>query len=255
MRIFVAILVLFGLLMTGCSRMDLSQEMHTAVEFAKHQQYAEAKIYAQRCLDYAPDLLDAVLLYNYCVLMTETRESAQKQALYNFSKATKTHPERYDAWLFYGWALVDNRQYRDAIEPLETAFKLAPQKSPHRARIQLLLGQCYVNTNLQAEALRILQPLKGKSPYRSWPELYNCLGLLARRRQDARVAISFFQRGLQLAPGNEALLQNLAVTYDLDANDPTNARKTYIKLLAQKKVAGTEESLRIQRRIRRLSKR
>ncbi len=246
--------LLLGL--ASCAQPDLSQQMHLAVEAAAQQQYTEAAKYAETCLEYAPDMPEAILLSNYCHFLMENRESARKQALYNLSKLTKSAPDRYDTWLFYGWALVENNQLRDAIDPLERAYKLVPAKDPNRPRIQMLLGRCYVNNNLQKQALGILQPLQIKAPYSQWPELYNCLGILALQRQNAKLAVTFFQHGLSLDSRNEVLLQNLAVTHDLYLNDTANARKYYIACLVQKQAANdTESCRRITARLRKLNKR
>lgn len=252
---FIAIAALIAAFLPGCSQTDLSQEMLSAVQCAKHQQYAEAAKHAEICMNYDRTLSDAVILYNYCTFLSDTRENVRRQAIYNLAKLTRTSPDSYSAWLFYGWALVENRQYTDAIEPLEKALSLAEKKEPSLPSLRLLLGKCYVNNNLQRKALSILQPLQAKAPYRTWPELYNCLGILAIQRQSYDIAVSFFKHGLEFDPRNEVLLQNLAVTHDLYRNDPKSAKQEYIKCLIQKQAAGEYDDVRrIQNRMRKLTK-
>ena len=243
------------IMLSGCAQTDITQEMRMAVQATKQKQYAEAAKHAEICLNYDNTLTDAVILYNYCTFLSDTRENVRRQAIYNLAKLTRISPESYPAWLFYGWVLVENKQYTDAIEPLEKALELIPKNAPSLPSLRLLLGICYVNNNLQTKALGILQPLQAKQPYQTWPELYNCLGILAIQRQSYDTAVAFFKCGLNFDPRNDVLLQNLAVTHDLYRNDPASAKKEYVACLIQKNAAGDMDSCRkIQNRLRRISK-
>jgi len=223
----VALLLLF----CGCARQDVNQLMQQAYAAAQRGDLGEAEQLTTQCLQANANYLDAKLLNEYCRFSRHSQESDRKQALYNLSKCTIVAPDNLNCWLFYGWALVEAGQTREAIAALKRAEALLPPKGGPRAQIQLLLGRCYVENNLQKEALAILQPLQVKMPYREWPELYNSLGMLALKRRQNDHAIRFLQEGLRHAPGNDVLLRNLAVIYDVYVNDPVQARHYYMECL------------------------
>ncbi len=249
-------LLLFVTIFCGCNRVDSTLLMQKAVEAIQQNRLEAARECTAQCLKVNPEYVEALLLNNYCSFLLENNDNARRQALYNLAKCTKLAPELLDAWYYYGWALVANKQSSDAILPLERAYALLPATGGPRSQIQLLLGLCYAENNLQAKALSMLQPLQFRKPYNTWPELYNQLGLLALKRKQPNQAITFFKRGLQHAPDNDVLLQNLAVTHDLYRNDLRMARLSYRNCLAAKaKRHDREGQLRIQNRLRQLLRR
>ncbi len=245
------------LLLPSCGRPAVEKMMEQAREAALQGRFPEAIEETERCLRYVPKLAEAQILHGYCLFLNASRESVRSQAIYNLHKATRTFPERYDAWLFYGWVLLESGDSRNAIPPLQEALRLLPPGSPHRGKLQMLLGKCYLQNNLQAQALQILQPLRAQEPYRSTPELYNALGMLAMMRQNSQLGAAFFQEGLSRCPRNEVLLQNLAVAYDLYLNDIPRAKRAYIQCLQVKQQGGQdpEGCQRIVERLRKLSRR
>lgn len=254
--LFPLLLALLALL-ASCGAPDLDTTMGRALEAASQGRLQDAIDETERCLRYAPRLADAQILHGYCLFLNASRESVRSQAIYNLHKATRTFPDRYDAWLFYGWALVESGDFRNAIPPLKEALERLPKGSPHRAKVQMLLGKCYLQNNLQPQALQILQPLRARPPYRTAPELYNSLGMLAIMRQNHSLAAAYFQEGLRACPRNEILLQNLAVTCDLYLNDIPRAKRAYIQCLQVKQKGGQdpEGCQKIVDRLKRLSRR
>ena len=256
--VLLLLLVLAGMaLLASCGRPEVEKTMERAREAALQGRLQEAIDETEHCLRYIPRLAEAQILHGYCLFLNASRESVRSQAIYNLHKATRSFPERYDAWLFYGWVLLESGDSRNAIPPLQEALRLLPQGSPHRGKIQMLLGKCYLQNNLQAQALQILQPLRIREPYRNAPELYNSLGLLAMMRQSPQIGVAFFQEGLTRCPRNEVLLQNLAVAYDLYLNDIPRAKRAYIQCLQVKQQGGQdpEGCQRIVDRLRKLSRR
>ncbi len=253
-----ALALCLALGVTSCGNQPRIEEtLVRAMDAASQGRYLEASQLALECRRYAPELPDAWILHSFATYMGASRATAREQAVYDLNKATRSFPDRYDAWLFYGWALLESGESRDAIRPLEEALKRVPQGSPHKGKIQMLLGKCYLQNNLQAQALTILQPLRVKEPYRSSPELYNALGKLAIMRQNPQSAKNFFLEGLRFAPCDEVLLQNLAVTCDLYLNETKEAKKAYIQCLQvkQKGRQDPEGCQRITNRLRALTRR
>lgn len=230
------------------------------MEEAHHGNYEQALVHAKSCVAFAPDNVDAQLLKNYCQFMVEAKPERRRQPLLNLFKCTRQAPERFEPWYFYGWALVESGQTRDAIEPLQKALERIPQEHPKHQEVLLLLERCYAENNLLPEALQILQSFQGLPPYSTMPELYNELGLLFLKGKDRKpsIAVDFFQQGLQRdandepleIPANEVLLQNLAITYDLYLNDFKTAQKYYILCMGIKADRNDEDgNRRIQARI------
>ena len=222
------------LLLVACSRPDPAQLLQAAMTAARENRLPQAEQLSRQCLRAAPGNVDALILNSYCKFLADERATERKKALYNLKKATEIAPDSFAAHYFHGWALLQNRQSLDAIRSLESAYQLLPKDSPHRANLRLFLATCYIENNLQDKALRILQPLQRFKPYRDWPELYNCLGLLAIKRMQPKQAQYFFETGLRIAPDNETLLQNLAVTLDQYGNNPKQAAILYRKCQAAK---------------------
>ena len=252
MRILLFTLVLFVL--ASCNRTDLSQEMSLAVSAARQGHYETALSHAESCVAFSPDNVDALLLKSFCQFMLETKQERRRQPLLNLHKCTHLAPERFEPWYFYGWALLENGQSRDAIEPLRKAAEVLGRSDQRHQQVQLLLERCYAANNLLDDAMRILQPLQAKKPYCDWPELYNELGLLALKRGKPEIAVRFFETGLKHSPQNEVLVQNLAVTYDLHLNNPERAKNYYGRCLTIKHYRNNKsDAIRIQNRIKQLN--
>jgi tetratricopeptide (TPR) repeat protein len=226
--------IALALLLASCSRTDPAQLLQDAMAAARENRLPQAEQLSRESLRAAPGNIDALILNSYCKLLSDERKTEREKALYNLQKATQLAPDHFAAHYFCGWAMLQNRQSLKAIRFLERAYELLPKDSPHRANLRLFLATCYIENNLQDEALRILQPLQRFKPYRDWPELYNCLGLLAIKRMQPKKAQFFFETGLRIAPDNETLLQNLAVTFDQYGNDPQKASLLYRKCQAAK---------------------
>ena len=256
----IILLITLGMLLS-CHRTDLPKEMALAMEDARHANYEQALVHANACVAFAPDNVDAQLLKSYCQFMVETKQERRRQPLLNMLKCAHQAPERFEPWYFYGWALLENGQTRDAIEPLQKALERIAPDTPKYQEVQLLLERCYSENKLIPEALSILQSFQGQPPYSRMPELYNELGLLFLKGKDRNpnAAVFFFQRGLQRNakgeiqlqnPANEVLLQNLAITYDLYLDNMNEALDYYIKCMVAKNTRNDTDGIRrIQTRI------
>lgn len=261
MHKFFFILLLLMVSLVSCNRTDLPKEMALTMEEARHANYEQALVHANACVAFDPDNVDAQLLKSYCQFMVETKPERRRQPLLDMFKCTRQAPERFEPYFFYGWALVENGQTRDAIEPLQNALERVPQDNPKYQEVQLLLERCYSENNLIPEARSILQSFQGQPPYSGMPELYNELGLLFLKGKDRYpdAAVYFFQQGLRHGPNgeiqlqnpaNEVLLQNLAVTYDLYLDDIDRAVYYYNLCRSAKNTRNDYDGiLRIQTRI------
>ena len=249
-------LLLVALLLAGCARKDVNMLMSQAYTSAHMGDLSRAQELTAECLKQNAAYMQARLLNNYCRFCRQDSEGDRKQALYDLSKCTILEPENFDCWYFYGWALAQSGQTQQAIVPLEKALALLPPKGGPRPKVQLLLGRCYTENNLQDKALAILQPLQIRDPYRNWPELYNSLGMMALRRKQSAQAVRFLQEGLRHDPGNEVLLRNLAVVHDVYMDSPAEACNYYRQCLKRTIDRGDkEEAQQLTRRLMQVSRR
>ena len=240
----------------SCTPPDSTSELLQALQDAQKGLLGEALFRSELCLRNSPEDVNALLLNSYCIFTTATESSQKAKALFNLDKATRLAPDSFTAWYYYGWALCENQQYREALPVLEKAFELLPEASPKKGELLLLLGRCSSHNNLQDKGLRYLQPLRIHPPYNRWPEVYNNLGILALNRTDYHGAERAFKQAIELEQNSPELLQNLAVTYDLYLNNPLKAKKTYIQcLLALGNQKHLQTRLQIQNRLRQLTNR
>ncbi len=244
------------LFLPACAPPDNTSELLQALQDAQNGLLGEALFRSELCLRNSPEDVNALLLNSYCIFTTATENTQKAKALFNLDKATRLAPDSFTAWYYYGWALCENQQYREALPVLEKAFEMLPEGSPKKGEILLLLGRCSSHNNLQEKGLRYLQPLRIHPPYNRWPEVYNSLGILALNRTDYRNAERAFKQAMELDQNNPALMQNLAVTYDLYLNDPKKAKAAYIQcLLALGNQKNLQTRLQIQNRLRQLTTR
>ena len=254
--ICLAAMLLAAALPTGCARRDVNLLMSQAYAAARQGDLALAQDLTAECLKQNSSHTQARILNNYCRFSRQGSEADRRQALYDFSKGTILEPDNFDCWFFYGWALAESGQTQQAIVPLEKALALLPPKGGPRPKVQLLLGRCYAENNLQDKALAILQPLQIRDPYRAWPELYNCLAMLALRRKQSPQAVRFLKEGLRRDPANEVLLRNLAIVYDVYVNSPAEACDYYRKCLKRTVDRGDkEEAQTLTRRLMQVNRR
>ncbi|MFA6930065.1 MAG: tetratricopeptide repeat protein [Lentisphaeria bacterium] len=244
------------LCLSSCTPPDSVSELLVAFRNAQNGQLGEALFRSELCLRSNSDDVNALLLNSYCIFTTASESSQKAKALFNLDRTTRITPESFTAWYFYGWALCENQQYREALPVLEKALELLPPGSKKKGNILLLLGRCSSRNNLQEKGLRYLQPLRVHAPYNDWPEVYNSLGILALNRTDYRGAERAFKQALERERANPTVLQNLAVTYDLYLNNLAKAKATYIQcLLALGNKQHLDTRLKIQNRLRQLSAR
>lgn len=249
------LLISLLLFLSSCAPPDAYKELSLALGAIQAGSLSEGLIHSELCLRALPNDTNALLLNGYCQMMLSSDPNFKSSALFNLEKASR-NSDTYAAHLLYGWALCENKLYRDAIPILEKALAQMPPSSAQKGAILLLLSRCCVRSNLQGRGMRYIQPLRIYEPYRQWPEVYNNLGMLALQRADYLEAARCFQQALQLSPREPRLMQNLAVLYDLYLNDSRKARGYYLDFMATARIEDDPELyIQVQKRIGQLVKR
>jgi tetratricopeptide (TPR) repeat protein len=65
-----------------------------------------------------------------------------REAIPYFQRATDENPKFAEAYLYLGRAHLSTRQWRDAIQPLRTAHRLAPEETQHEV-LNLLMDALF----------------------------------------------------------------------------------------------------------------
>ena len=246
-----AAVMAFCLFCLGCNRVNPAGKLRQAIADADAQHYDEALFNTDICLRYDQNNVNALILNSYCLLVKEdSSETAISKAIYNLDKATRLEPERFDAWYILGWALYGNGKYQEAIDALEKALKLLPSgQKDLRGNLLCMLAISYEKNNLLNKSYSRMQPLRAIPAYSRNAALYNSLGILAVKDKKYTQAMEYFNEGLKLSPKNAAILQNMAVVYDLHLNNVPMARKYYIQCLTARYPNDDAVSLKIQKRL------
>ncbi|NLF92343.1 MAG: tetratricopeptide repeat protein [Oligosphaeraceae bacterium] len=247
--------LLLLLFLTSCAPPDAYHELSQALTAIQEGRLSDGLIHSEICLRSLPNDTNVLLLNGYCQMMLSPDPNYKSAALFNLEKASR-NSGTYAANLLYGWALCENKLYREAIPVLEKALEQMPPSAPQKGAILLLLSRCCVQSNLQEQGMRYSQPLRIYKPYRNWPEVYNNLGMLALKRADYQEADRCFQQALRLSPHDPRLLQNLAVLHDLYLNDSRKARGYYLDFMATARIQDNRELyLQVQKRVGQLAQR
>ncbi len=222
--------------LTGCRQPDLTAEFQLALTDAAAGNLESALDRSSRCLQTAPDDLDAVVLNNFCQFMLNNDKATTEKVLFSFERSIEQTPNRFDLRYFYGWMLYRNGKYPEALNALEKAYELLPNSaardnSATRGNLLFLMGRCCVFNNLP-RGMRYLQAARVYTPFGEWPELYNSLAILSLYQQNWPQAVAWLENGLQKAPAHPALLRNLAIVYDNYLNNRVKACHYYDLALA-----------------------
>ncbi|MBI2783661.1 MAG: tetratricopeptide repeat protein [Gammaproteobacteria bacterium] len=147
-----------------------------------------------------------------------------EQAADRFRRAVQALPQRPEAWVNLGVALVEQQQCGAALPVLERALELAPGFAPaHLARADALRGLGQLDPAIEAYRRAIaLQPFA--------PAL-NKLGCLLRVLRSSEEAESCYRKALDLAPNYATARVNLA-TLQIDRGRFELARTQLQALLA-----------------------
>lgn len=222
--------------LTGCRPPDLSAEFQLAMTEAAAGNLESAFERSSRCLQAAPDDLDAVVLNNFCQFMLNNDKATTEKVLFSFERAIEQTPNRFDLRYFYGWMLYRNGKYPEALNALEKAYELLPNSaardnSATRGNLLFLMGRCCVFNNLP-RGMRYLQAARAYTPFGEWPELYNSLAILSLYQQKWNQAVTWLENGLQKESAHPALLRNLAIVHDNYLNNRVKACHYYDLTLA-----------------------
>jgi tetratricopeptide (TPR) repeat protein len=138
------------------------------------------------------------------------------------------------------------------MEPLERAFSLKKGYTDFLPDLLILLGRCCVENNLP-KGQSYLQALRRYRSFASSPEIYNSLGILARKQGHYDRAREWFFDALAKDPDNAVVLQNIAVLYDVYLGKPDLARKFYVRSLAARQhIRDITNQAEIRRRLKQL---
>lgn len=119
-------LVLWGLLIIGCSPTDPRAELSAAYDLLCQGKISEAAAKVDTCLDINNENVDAIILKTVVVYSdTSSDAAARDTALKNLQRATgMLARERFDAWLTYVWVLYENQDYNNALDAARYARRL-----------------------------------------------------------------------------------------------------------------------------------
>ena len=217
--------------LTGCRPPDMTAEFQLALSEAAAGNLESALERSSRCLQAAPDDLDAVTLNNFCQFMLNNDKATTEKVLFSFERSIEQAPNRFDLRYFYGWMLYRNGKYPEALNALEKAYELLPNSvardnAATRGNLLFLMGRCCVFNNLP-RGMRYLQAARVYEPFGEWPELYNSLAILSLHQQNWNQAVVWLETGLRKDPAHPALLRNLAIVYDNYLNDRVKASQCY----------------------------
>lgn len=224
------------LVLSSCHPPDLQLELQEAMAAAVAGQLESALHTSNRCLQAAPDNMDAVALNNYCLFMLNNDKATTDKVLFSMQRAIDQNEKRFDLHYFYGWMLYRQAKYPEAIEILERAYALLPESAARdnratRGNLLFMMGRCCVHNNLP-RGMGYLQAARAYEPFSNWPELYNGLAILSLQQKKWEDAASWLHAGLRLEPNNPSLLRNLAIVYDSYLNRKDIACQYYEQTLA-----------------------
>lgn len=146
-----------------------------------------------------------------------------QEAIPRFQKATELDPEYGDAYLYLGRSYVNLGRWGEAISPLRTALRLAPEKSRSQVMAVLLdallgaasskftQGDFRSSVELLTEALS-LQPGSEAAKGQMTAALLG-LGTALLAESDANAAIESFKKALEFSPDNAAAYLGLAQAF------------------------------------------
>lgn len=242
-------------LLTSCSQSSSDDRLATAIAAMEQQNWDEAKENVTICLRHDHENVEALAIRAICFLRTGD-EPSLKRAVRDLEKARGLVPKRTDINYLYGLALYQHKEFAAAIAALEGVLaQLPPDKKELRGHVLAMLGASYNACNQINKGLSRAQILQTSDIYRNRQEIYCLLAMMALKNRNYKQALSYLAKGQKIAPDSEAILQNIAVLYDLQMNEPAKARQFYIACHKLKSKRGDEAGCRrIERRLRMLPK-
>lgn len=235
-KAFFSLFIIFAIfLLFSCRPPDFQLELQQAMTDAVSGQLESALHTSSRCLQAAPDNMDALALTNYCLYMLNNDKATTDKVLFSMERAIVQNPKRFDLQYFYGWMLYRQGKYPEAIEALEAAYALLPESAARhnrdtRGNLLFMMGRSCMRSNLP-RGMGYLQAARAYEPFAEWPELYNGLAILSLQQEKWEEAASWLLTGLRQEPNHPSLLRNLAVVYDNYLNRKDLASQYYEQTL------------------------
>lgn len=164
----------------------------------------------------------------YWIGLTYSDQGNYMRAAENAKEATAYDDQMAEAWLLWGQSLMYQRDWDQALEKLETAYRLAPDDP----LVLFDLGRVYYhgksNPDLALPKFRAVWD-KGQRLRRERPELMPIvvqsrlyIGYCEQDRGKVESAINAFRDVLSEMPNNHEAMLRLAIAYR-DANRPADA--------------------------------
>ncbi|RJQ48159.1 MAG: tetratricopeptide repeat protein [Nitrospiraceae bacterium] len=164
-----------------------------------------------------------------------------EEAIPHFRKATELDPNFGKAYLYLGRSYLNLRKWVDAVPPLRTAFRLAPEETRKEAfniLIDALLGAAAAKfkTGNFFDSIQYLKEglsLQPESTQIKDDLIKNLKGYGGQlvSKGNYRDAISAFSEAIELSPGNTDALLGLAQAF-LKSGDLRSSLQTVQKIIA-----------------------
>jgi arylsulfatase A-like enzyme/Flp pilus assembly protein TadD len=152
------------------------------------------------CLNLRPDYAKPMM--SLARLKTSEREFDEARILYR--QVVEDHPGHFVAVNEYGMWLLQQGEYREAVEVLTMALRLQPRDSA----LPDVLTDAMVAIGQADEAEELFRELLAERP--ELPMVRNALARLLAARNQVAEAIDVLKEGIDLAPKEHALRNNLA---------------------------------------------
>ena len=209
----------------------------TVVKYEQND--ATAWFYLASCYNNLGDLISAKNAYIKVIELREEYVEAYKslcvillkmempiESIFYAQKAQKYAPDDYMFDFIIGTSYMKNKDYKNSIEPLESALK----KEPKNMGIYNSLGTAYMATERTDDAIKCYQTVLDIFPENS--VAYFNLGSVYQIKSEHEKACEYFKKAVELDEDEESYKISYAMSL-VKAEQYEEAIKIYKKLLVQ----------------------
>ncbi len=215
-RAVLAVLAGFGILFAGAA-MAQEDTYKAGMNYFKSGKYVEAAAEFQALVDEAPAYDYGYFMLGYCY----TKLGKTEQAVQNFKEAIKINGERFEYHNGLAGAYMKSRQYRMAVETLNSAESILPEK--YSANFYTTRGKAYYALKKWNEAISDLEKAKNLKPTAS---VFSSLGVAYTNVGRDAKAVAAYQAALKKDPKQTRNYKRLAdALMNVGAREKNSASK------------------------------